>query len=217
MRLRRTQSGMTVLETMVVLAIVSIFAALSVAGVQAMMDRQKVSGAQHELMLVAQEARQKARSTLQPVRLSLFTAMENGVSVTRLRWEALACQDSWGSVCPMSACENNACGASGCVCTEQGEPVTLPRGLDAAPLDGLCWLGTQDPGGATPPAVVRTGGRACLTTSPRPTDGQLVLRRNIGKPESPVWKKDAVMVVDGLTGAVRSVDCGKTPAAPGCT
>jgi Tfp pilus assembly protein PilE len=208
---------MTLLEVMVVVAIISLFAGLSVAGVQSMVDRQKVSSAQRELLQVAQEARQRARSTLQPVRLSVTTTTENGAPVTRLRWEALACADAWSVTCPMSACESNACGVGGCVCTERGEPVVIPRGLDVTPLDGVCWLGTQDSGGATPPAVVRTGGRDCLAANPRPADGQLVLKRNMGQPQSPVWKKDLVMNVDGLTGAVRSVDCGKSPTATGCT
>jgi prepilin-type N-terminal cleavage/methylation domain-containing protein len=208
---------MTLLEVMVVVAILSIFATLAVTGMQGMMERQRVSSAQRELLLVAQEARQKARSTLQPVRLAVTTTIEGGVSVTRLRWEALACSNAWGSVCPMTACESNACGAGGCTCTETGTSVVVPRGLDVAPLDGLCWLGTQEPGGATPPAVVRTGGRSCLPGSPRPTDGQLVMKRNRGSIQSPQWYKDTVMVVDGLTGSVRSVDCGKSPAAPGCT
>lgn len=209
---------MTLLEIMVALAIVGIFAALSVAGVQGMMDRQRVSSAQRELLMVAQEARQKARSSLQPVRLSVVTVTPaSGPPVTRLRWEALACSDAWGTTCPMTACESNACGTNGCTCTEQGVAVEIPRGMDVTALEGLCWLGTQEPGGATPPAVVSAAGRSCVPTNPRPTAGQLVLKRNRGTDLAPVWKSDMVMVVDGLTGAVSSVDCGKTPTAPGCT
>ena len=215
--MHRHQAGITLLEVMVVLAIVGVFATLSVVGFQGMIERQRVGGAQRELLMVAQDAHHKARSTLQAVRLRMWTTEEDGVDVTRVRWEALPCSNSWGSECPVAACQTAACGTGGCTCTELGEPVVIPRGLDAASLDGLCWLGTQDPG--TPAAVMRTGGRDCDPDGVVPSGGELVLRRNMGTSEEPNWQRNVIMFVDGLTGAIRSVDCerAENPASiPGC-
>jgi prepilin-type N-terminal cleavage/methylation domain-containing protein len=215
--MRRRQAGLTLLEVMVVVAIVGIFAALSVVGFQGMVERQRVSGAQRELLMVAQDARQKARSTRQPVRLNVWTVVDaNGVELTRLRWEALPCTDAWGSTCPIPACETNACGSGGCNCTDVGEPVIVPRGLNIDSVDGLCWLGTQEFDVNSRAVVARSGGRECNAANPIPAAGNLVMRRNQGTAQNPQWRTDLVMEVDGLTGSVRSVDCEKNPTAPGC-
>lgn len=216
MHKRRHQSGITLLEIMVVVAIVGVFASLSVVGFQQMMERQRVSGAQRELLMLAQDARQMARARLQPVRLNVWAEDENGVLVTRARWEALPCSNEWGTECPVAACVTSECGASGCTCPEMSEPIVIPRGLDAEALDGVCWLGVQEPGSGVPATVMGVGGRTCDAANPPPADGDLLLRRNMGTPAEPSWQRDTVLLVDGLTGAIRSVDCEKSPGTPGC-
>ncbi|MBU8896351.1 type II secretion system protein GspH [Corallococcus sp. H22C18031201] len=201
---RRPRSGMSLLELMVTLAILTVFVSLSVAGFQGMTERQRVGGAQREILLMMQEARQQARASLQPVRLTQWTADEDGRPVTRIRWERLPCDNSWGTTCPRVECATNACGVGACDCGPGvGQPVLLPRGLEASSLDRLCWLGDS----ARP--VAPQGTTVCVEASTPPVLGSLVLRRD-GVP-------DQVMDVDGLTGTVRVVDCTQLPNSPGCS
>ncbi len=213
--MRPRHNGMTLLEVMVVVALVGLFATLSVAGFQGMTERQRLGGAQRELVLMMQEARQKARATHQPVRLNVRVADENGRRVTRMRWEALACSDAWGTVCPSAACLDNACDVSGCVCPEVGPELVIPPKLDVSLLVGLCWM---EPAGNDAPVVAPAapGGRACEPMDEPPPTERLVLLRNHGTLEVPNWKPELVFQVDRLTAAVRPVACDKHASTPGC-
>lgn len=206
---------MTLLEVMVVVALVGVFTTLSVSSFQGMTERQRLGAAQRELVLMLQEARQKARATHQPVRLGTRVAVVNGVQVTHLRWEALACSDDWGTVCPMPACQDNACGVGGCECPELGQELVIPPKLDVELLVGLCWL--SNPGvGAPVVAPPAPGGRVCEQNAPLPMTERLVLLRNAGTLEAPDWKPELVFQVDGLTAAVRPMACDKHASTPGC-
>ncbi|MFP2958622.1 Tfp pilus assembly protein FimT/FimU [Myxococcus sp. 1LA] len=213
--MRPGNRGMTLLEVMVVVALVGLFATVSVASFQGMTERQRVSGAQRELVLMMQEARQKARATHQPVRLGTRVAEENGALVTRMRWEALACEDNWGTVCPTTACQDNACGVNGCVCPEAGPELVIPPKLDVSLLVGLCWMEATDLNSpvVAPPAP---GGRVCEPAVDTPSTERLVLRRDHGTPGAPNWKPELVFQADRLTAAVRPVDCDKHASTPGC-
>ncbi|AEI62644.1 Tfp pilus assembly protein FimT/FimU [Corallococcus macrosporus] len=213
--MERRSKGLTLLEVMVVVALVGLFATVSVASFQGMTERQRVSGAQRELVMMLQEARQKARATHQPVRLGLRVAEEHGVQVTRLRWEALACEDTWGTVCPTAACQDNACGVSGCVCPEVGPELVIPPRLDVSLLVGLCWMEATD-GNSPIVAPAAPGGRACEPAADAPSTERLVLLRDHGTPEAPDWKPELVFQADRLTAAVRPVDCDKHASTPGC-
>ncbi|AKQ69039.1 Type IV fimbrial biogenesis protein FimT [Myxococcus hansupus] len=207
--------GVTLLEVMVVVAIIGVFATLSVTSFQGMLERQRVSGAQRELVLMMQEARQKARATRQPVRLNLRVADENDRQVTRMRWESLACSDTWGTVCPIEACLDNRCGEGGCECPETGPELIIPPQLDVTQLVGLCWVdatGTQSPIVAPRSA----DGRPCEPSEDAPDPERLVLRRNHGTPELPNWRPELVFQADKLTASIRSVDCDKHGSTPGC-
>ncbi|NVJ05879.1 prepilin-type N-terminal cleavage/methylation domain-containing protein [Myxococcus sp. AM001] len=213
--MRPRNRGMTLLEVMVVVALVGLFTSLAVSSFQGMTERQRLGAAQRELVLMMQEARQKARATHQPVRLGMRVTEEQGVQVTRMRWEALACSDAWGTVCPMPACQDNACGVGGCECPEMGPDLVVPPKLDVDLLAGLCWRGSPGVGApvVAPPAP---GGRVCEQDAPLPTTERLVLLRNGGTLEAPDWRPELVFQADGLTAAVRPVDCDKHASTPGC-
>ncbi|MFP2908796.1 Tfp pilus assembly protein FimT/FimU [Pyxidicoccus sp. 3LFB2] len=214
--MRRHNRGITLLEVMLVVGLIGLFATVSVVGFQGMITNQRISTAQRELMLMMQEARQKARSTYQPVRLSSRTITHtDGTQVRFLRWEALPCSDTWGTTCPVAACHAAACGASGCNCPEQGPEMEVPATMDVASLVGMCWLGSAN---AASQVVVPTsaGANTCLAAGTAPAAGRLVVKRNTGTYAAPTWKTDLVFQVDTLTGSVRSVDCDKAPTTTGC-
>ncbi|WP_426757102.1 pilus assembly FimT family protein [Myxococcus sp. Y35] len=211
----RGNSGMTLLEVMVVVALVGIFATLSVASFQGMTERQRLSGAQRELVMMMQEARQKARATHQPVRLNVRVVNDGGLQVTRMRWEALACEDNWGTRCPTEACQDNACDVGGCVCPEVGPELVIPPRLDVNLLVGLCWMpATGDASPVVAPAA--PGERTCVPADTPPSTRRLVLLRDHGTPEAPNWKPALVFEADRLTAAVRPVDCDKHASTDGC-
>ncbi|MCP3103092.1 prepilin-type N-terminal cleavage/methylation domain-containing protein [Myxococcus sp. K15C18031901] len=214
--MRHTPRGLTLLEVLTVLALVGLFAGMSVSGIRGMVARQRVSDTERQVLMMMQEARQKSRATGQAVRLTRSTELEGGVAVTRLRWEALACSDDWGTQCPMAACQTKECGEGGCVCPERGPGVVVPRQLDVSSVVGLCWMGAPEPGSSAPGVVRATSGRTCDVANPRPVDGQLVLLRDLSPRGAPLWRPDVVLQVDTLSGATRSLDCTRAPTTTGC-
>lgn len=207
-----TQRGMTLVELMVTVAILGLLMALGVTGFQATIRNQRASAAERSILLAAQEARQQARLTRQPVRLGQVTTNVGGVEGSVLRWEKLDCAntatDQWGSQCPNPACRTAACGTNGCTCTLVGEAVPLTPEMDVTSLVGTCWLGE------TGRPVAAVSGTSCDPAGTAPAGGSLKIRR-MRKGEA-AYKPIRVLNVDPLTGSVSMVDCEKSPAATGC-
>ncbi len=198
---------------MAAVAILGILMGLAVTGFQAVLRNQRASAAERSILLAAQEARQQARLTRQPVRLAQLTLPnENGVLEPVLRWEKLDCAnaatDNWGTQCPIPACLNAPCGTGGCRCTDVGDPVPLSPELDVSRLVGTCWLGEN----AKPVAAVGTS--TCDPAGTAPAAGALsILRKREG---DAAYTPTRVLVVNPLTGAASMVDCEKEPTASGC-
>lgn len=210
--MRVANRGLTILELMTAIAVLGILTTLAVAGLQGTLRNQRISGAQRSIYLEAQEARQQARRSGQPVRLAITTTIADGRTVPALRWEQLDCAStsSWGSDCPMAACLTSACGSGGCTCTRTGLPVPLPPELDATSLEGVCWLTDRD----SFRVVARSGGTTCDPANAAPVAGALRLRKGDGNGN---YRVERVLSVNALTGALRMVDCDAEPTAAGCT
>lgn len=208
--MRASHRGMTLLELMAAVTILGILMALAIPSLQGVVNTRRISGAQRAIHLQTLEARQQARRTRQPVRLSLVTASdENGRQGPALRWEQLDCAagDTWGAQCPINACLTNACGTGGCTCTVTGPPVPVPANMDASSLAGLCFLG-----GESGTVVAASGTTTCSATNPAPATGALKLRSNTGSG----YKVDQVFVVNALTRSLKVVECYNHAGQDGC-
>lgn len=147
--------GMTLLEIMVAVAIVGIFASLAVVNYSSRIAGQRENAATRELWSSALRARQRAISTNQPVRFVVETNVPqpNGRAATVARWERLACDDDatggWSNdACPRSDCTGPAvtCRTNTACCSETGPDIVIPPTMDATAINGLCFL----PGSARP-------------------------------------------------------------------
>ena len=210
--MRAAQRGLTLLELMAAVAVLGVLMALAVPSLQGGINSRRMSGAQRAIFLEAQEARMQARSSRQPVRLSIIQSADGSGRVgPALRWERLDCanaaEDKWGSQCPIPACLTQACGTGGCTCTEMGTPVPIPPNLDASSLEGLCWLG------GTSRVVAKSGTTTCGTGNPTPAAGTLRLRQGDGEGNYTV---DQVFSLNALTGTLKAVDCTSTPRPSEC-
>jgi prepilin-type N-terminal cleavage/methylation domain-containing protein len=185
--------GMTLLEMMVVVAIVGIMVGLSAYGFQGGIAHRKVIEAERAILDAGLRARQLSRATNQPVRLAVGLDTVGGATVTRARWEQLPCQDKWATQCPSEACKANLCGKGGCECQQVGDPVVLPDGFDAKALNGLCWL----PGTGRP--AFSADKIDCSSDYAAPDPSALKLLSN--------GQLLAVVVVERLTGLARLEDC----------
>lgn len=208
--MRAADRGLTLLELMTAVAVVGVLTTLAVAGLQDVIRNGRISGAQRAIYLEAQQARQQARRSGQPVRLALTTTLQDGETVPALRWEQLDCTgaSAWGAGCPMPACLTQACGSGGCTCTRTGLPVPLPPGLDASSLAGVCWLS-----GEGSRVVARAGATTCDPANAAPAAGALKLRR---VEEDAPPRVERVLSLNPLTGALQLVDCDAHPSEPGC-
>jgi prepilin-type N-terminal cleavage/methylation domain-containing protein len=209
--MKAAHRGLSLLELMAAVAILGIMTTLAVTGLQGMQRNQRVSNAQRSILLEVQEARQQARRSGQPVRLTFTTTVQDGQTVPALRWEQLDCTSAtdWGQVCPIAACKTSACGSGGCTCSLRGTPVPIPAQLDASSLAGLCWL----PGRDMIQVVAPAGTTTCDAANPTPTPGSLKLRKGDG---TGTYQPDRVLSLNALTGALRMVDCDAQPTEPGC-
>ncbi len=182
--------GMTLIELMAALAVGAVLTGLSLAGFSSSITRGREGAAIDSVGQLASEARTRARKYRQPVRLKVTT-----LGTTRtMRWERLACADSWGSACPSVACAGSACGVGGCVCPEASEPLELPAGLVLpAALDGLCFSA----GSGVPRAV--SAGKFCDVAAAPMAPGALTFSAGPGVSQ--------VLELEPLTGAGRMVDC----------
>ncbi len=183
-------SGMTMVEMMATVAVLTVMTSLSVSAFNGAIDRKHLDEAIARVGQVANEARMRARQYRQPVRLAVVTT---GPRRT-VRWERLECSDSWGSACPSVACATSACGTGGCVCPEAGDLVEIPAGmLLPAPLNGLCFSA----GSGAP--KVQSSGKFCDSTAAAPAANALsfVVANSVSH----------VLELDPLTGTGRLVDC----------
>jgi len=150
--------GITLLEVMVTLAIAAVLLAAALMGIQAPIERQRENEATRELWAATLRARQRAISTNQPVRIVVDenVPQANGPTRTLARWEQLTCDNAWDNAsCPSLGCENTTCRARPECCSETGEEIAIPRGMNAMAIHGVCYL----PGTGRP---VRPGNLSCM-------------------------------------------------------
>ncbi len=188
--------GMTLIELMVAVAVVGIIAALSVTGFQQLTTNSRESTAVREVYGQLMQARSIARSGAEPVRFELTEVEVDGRTFNQVRWSRLPCSDTWGTNCPDSACDGSACGVSGCVCTQQGEPINVPTSVAIIGIDGLCFIG-----GTGVPRIRNSGDCVDLITN-APAANAVTLTPSHGGVQR--------MEIEPLTGMVRMVDCGST-------
>ncbi|HZH02307.1 MAG TPA: prepilin-type N-terminal cleavage/methylation domain-containing protein [Myxococcaceae bacterium] len=200
--MRPKSRGMTLLELMTAVAIVSISVGLSVAGYQTANRKQRGANAAREMLAEIAKARKLAVTTAQPVRFVVRNVTEGGRQVRRGRWEQLRRDTGWErSAMPMAACQSRLCGVGGCLCDATGREVDVPAEVtvnwnnDVA-TSGVCFLpGTGE---------ARRGWR-CLDTDPALATGSLSLTFAHDVPRH--------IMVDGTTGQVRLFDCGSANKA----
>lgn len=192
--------GMTLLEMMVVVAIVGIMVGLSAYGFRGGIAQRKAIEAQRAIVDAGLRARQLSRATNQPVRLAVGQDTVGGATVMRARWEQPPCQNTWANQCLSEACKANVCGVGGCECPRVGEPVVLPDGFDAKALNGLCWL----PGTGRP--AFSAGKVDCSSDYAAPDPSALKLLSN--------GQLLGVLVVEQLTGIARLEDCQRSDRDP---
>ncbi|WP_375756530.1 Tfp pilus assembly protein FimT/FimU [Corallococcus exercitus] len=147
--------GMTLLEMLTALAVVSVFLTLAVVGMQTRLGGQRESTATRELWSSALRARQLAISAGQPVRIVVKSnvAQPDGRLYTVARWEQMKCGDDvstpdpWGvDKCPITACVTTTCRDTPACCSETGPDIVIPPTMDASKINNLCFLpGTGRP------------------------------------------------------------------------
>lgn len=200
----RSPRGASLLEVAVTLAIIGILASVAMVNMEGVRLKQSERDALRQISADAIQARTQARTSQYPVRFAIHKSADG--RKTTLRWEQLSCDnpsDTWGnSVCPSTACKTNACGVAGCTCVATGDPVNIPSTLDVSALDGLCWLAR----GAQPRQ--RDSGQDCRVDI-APPQGPLPIKETGGKVSH-------LLQVDGLTGAMRMVDCSVATSDPAC-
>ncbi|MFT3709130.1 MAG: prepilin-type N-terminal cleavage/methylation domain-containing protein [Archangium sp.] len=185
--------GMTILELMVVVAIVGVMSSLSVYGFDRLTRVQRQTGALRELSMQLLEARAEARLHNQPVRFELATVPTG----TRVRWGRLPCGDAWGRSCPSTACTSTTTCGGTCVCDSISSQVIIPNGVTITGLNGLCFLGST---GAPRGATCQQSGTPVST-----------LRFDLADQPTPY-----LMVLEPLSGNARLVDCSRLPKDPSC-
>lgn len=200
---------MTLVEALVAVAVLGILTSMTVVGLRGALENQRTTGAGRELWAELQQARQRAMSRNQPVRLVVQEETLGEHRRMRVQWQQLPCENTWDSTtCPTAACASElACGGS-CGCSELGQPVELPLDMDASALHGVCFLaGSGRAVRATDCLRGRVDSRTdVLAAHPPP----LPLR----KPglDTPM----ALLRMEPLTGLIHLVDCSAPDAPAEC-
>lgn len=187
--------GFTMLEMMIVVAIIGIMASVSMWGLSRLSINTRRSSAIREVFMLVQEARTEARGRNQPVRLEV-TSGANGAS--DVRWGRLPCGDVWGRNCPSTACASaTACGLGGCTCDRRSTQVSVPAGVTMTNVAGLCFTGS-----ASLPRAANCDAAGVARS---------VLRFDIEQTNTPF-----LIVLEPLSGTPRLIDCGRAPKDPNC-
>ncbi|RKH50785.1 type II secretion system protein [Corallococcus sp. AB050B] len=207
--------GMTLLEMMTALAVVSVLIGLSVVAMQGRIGGQKENTATRELWSSALRARQLAISTTQPVRF----VVENNVTLldgkphTVARWERLKCgndlntPDDWGMAqCPSPTCLNRTCRTTPACCSETGPDIVIPPTMNATNINNLCFL----PGSGRPvfnrmDCMQGQLGNPATLAAAAPTDSSIQFRFTSNRAKS-------VLMVEPLTGLSSVMDCDSLAA-----
>ncbi|RYZ32460.1 MAG: prepilin-type N-terminal cleavage/methylation domain-containing protein [Myxococcaceae bacterium] len=207
--------GMTLLEILTALAVVSVFIALAVGGLQGRIGGQRESMATRELWSGALRARQLAISTNQPVRIVVENDVDlpDGTRRTVARWEQLKCgsdlanPDEWSmDECPSTACVDKTCRTTPDCCSTTGPDIVIPDSMTATDINNLCFL----PGSGRPvlnkmDCMQGQLGQAALVAAAAPKDHQIQFRFTSGRPKS-------VLMVEPLTGLSSVMDCDSVAA-----
>ncbi len=187
--------GFTLVELMMVVALLGAMAAMSMYGFSRLTMNTRRVGAVREVFMLLQEARGEARGRNQPVRIEV-TPGANGAS--DVRWGRLPCADPWGRTCPTTQCVSApACGVGGCVCDNRSQVVAMPPGVTMTNVAGLCFVGSS--------SVPR--GAACDPT----TAARTLLRFDLPDQTAP-W----LILLEPLSGVPRLIDCGRAPKDASC-
>ncbi|QSQ11599.1 pilus assembly FimT family protein [Myxococcus landrumensis] len=202
--------GMTLLELMVVLAVVAVMMSLALVGIQRPIDNQREATATRELWSSALQARQRAVATNQPIRFVVDTEVEqlDGTRKTVARWERLTCGNVWdNNSCPLAACVDATCRTNPTCCNEVGADIIIPPTMNAAAVHGLCFLpGTGravKPGSGFDALGCMKDQFANAAVIAAAAPGNLKMSFDATKS----GRKASLLMVESLTGITNIVDC----------
>lgn len=207
--------GMTLLEMMTALAVVSVFIGLAVVAMQGRIGGQRENTATRELWSSALRARQLAISTSQPVRFVVENniTLQDGKPHTVARWERLKCgvdlnaPDDWGmDQCPSPACLNRTCRTTPACCSETGPDIVIPPTMNASNINNLCFLpGSGRPAFNKMDCMQGKLGQPALIAAAAPADSSIQFRFTSNRAKS-------VLMVEPLTGLSSVMDCDSLAA-----
>jgi type II secretory pathway pseudopilin PulG len=200
---------MTLVEVLVVVAVLGILTSMTVVGLRGALENRRTTGAGRELWAELQQARQRAMSRNEPVRLVVQEEPLGDRTRMRVQWQQLPCESTWDNTsCPSAACASELTCGRGCACSDLGQQVELPLDMDVRALHGVCFLaGSGRAVRATDCMRGRLGNRAeVLAAQPPP----LPLRK--AGLDTPL----ALLRIEPLTGLVSLQDCGAPDAPAEC-
>lgn len=200
---------MTLVEVLVAVAVLGILASMTLVGMRGVLDNQRTTGAGRALWGELQQARQRAISRNEPVRLVVQRETQGGQQRMRVQWQQLPCENGWdNTTCPTAACASElTCGGS-CRCSAQGQPLELPPGMDASAVQGVCFLAGS---GRAVHAADCLRGRVGDQTQVRDAQPQALPLRKEG-----LDRPMALLRIEPLTGLVQLLDCGAPDAPAEC-
>ncbi len=196
--------GVTLVEIMVVVALIGVMSALAVNNYTKATRDSRRTAAVREIQNVLMEARSQARARNQPTRIDVLPTVRNAVPGRTVRWGVLPCNDPFGRQCPSAACGAGTKCQGGCVCDRQsevGDAVFVPTLVDGTitftALDGLCFVASS--------AAPRNS--SCDPATAPVTQVRFDLPGN---------SEPVLIMLEGLTGQSRIVDCARIPREADC-